>query len=304
LHDIECCAVIVAQQKQQRPEIERASARQEKVSDFMLNYLLGRAPADRELHLLVDQLTAANEKMIARAKNAQKVGETLFALIQSEAPSFAIFFEKVQETYVKLSLNYETASKEQGRAIEDLRDVVVRTPVFERIIAEREAAKRTYESTHAKYRDAKLRCRGQPTQESMMAFRNCRIERAQLAELLIAKTETFLTYRTKFTRFVQNRIKSAWERYGKSIERTSRVESELMGHLAEFCKKIRDNVESPHLILQTAEQATTEMKISGEELVGFGEWASPAPLPPPIEEEEEEGEAFTDDLIIVPLPDQ
>jgi hypothetical protein len=253
----------------------------------MLNYLLGRPPAGQELQFLVDQLTSANEKMTARAKSAQKVGETLFALIQSEAPSFAIFFEKIQELYVKLSLNYDTASKEQGRALEDLRDIVARTPVLDRIRSEREAAKKMYESAHTKYRDAKFRCKSEPTQESMMAFRNSRIVRAQMAEILIAKTEAFVAYRARFTRFVQSRSKSAWERYGKSIERTSTVESELMGQLADICKRIRDNVDSPHLILQTAEQA-------------LGERARAVP----VEEEEEEGEPLNDDRIIVPGPDQ
>jgi hypothetical protein len=71
----------------------------------------------------------------------------------ARAPFFAIFFEKIQAKYVKLSLNEETAAKEQGRAIENLRDIVARTPVLDRISSEREAAKEMCELAHIKDRD-------------------------------------------------------------------------------------------------------------------------------------------------------
>jgi hypothetical protein len=200
--------------------------------------------------------------MAARGRSAQKVGEALFALIQSEAPSFAIFFEKIQEIYTKLSLNYETASKEQSRAVEDLKDILVRTPVFQRISAERDIAKRNYDIAHKKYREAKILSQNHAAQETMMAFRNCRIERANSASILIEKTEVFLKYRIRFTRFVQNRSQSAWLTYGRSIVRASLVESELMGQLADLCKKLRENVENPHLILKTVEQAATDLRIT------------------------------------------
>jgi hypothetical protein len=248
--------------------------------------------------MLVQHLSAANDRMAARGKSAQKVGETLFALIQSEAPSFAVFFEKIQEIYTKLSLNYETAAKEQARAIEDLNDIVVRTPVFERISAERDAAKKSYDLVQKKYCDAKALSQNQPTQETTMAFRNCRIERANLASILIERTEAFLAYRTRFTRFVQNRSQSAWIKYGKSIERASKVEGELMGQLADLCKRLRDNVDSPHLILRTAEKAAVEMRISDGELAQFGE----GPAAP--DSVEEDGQPGDDDLVIVPLPDK
>jgi HD superfamily phosphohydrolase len=267
----------------------------------MLNFLLGRSSGCQELQSLVDHLTVANEKMAARGKSAQKVGDTLMALIHSEAPSFAVFFEKIQEIYTKLSRNYETAAKEQARAIEDLRDIVVRTPVFQRITSERETAKKNYDVAHGKYRDAKFRCKNQPTQESTMAFRSCRIERAQLAGILIEKTEQFLAYRTRFTRFVQNRSRCAWERYGRAIERASKVEAELMGQLAELCKRIRDNVDSPHLILKTAEEVAEDMRINDGELAGFGGMAVEVEAQ---EEEEEEGPSIDDDLILVTMPDE
>jgi hypothetical protein len=247
----------------------------------MLNFLLGRSSDSQELKLLVQHLTAANDKMAARGKTAQKVGDTLLALIQSEAPSFAVFFEKIQEIYTKLSLNYETASKEQARAIEDLNDIVARTPVFQRITFERETAKKNYDAAHKKYRDAKFQSQNQPSQETTVLFRNCRIERATMASILIEKTEAFLAYRTKFARFVQSRSQSAWTRYGKSIERASKVESELMGQLADLCKRVRDNVDSPHLILQTAEQAAAGLKIDDADAEFFGDGEK---REPPIED--------------------
>jgi hypothetical protein len=260
----------------------------------MLNFLLGRPSGCQGLKLLVQHLSAANEKMAARGKNAQRVGETLFALVQSEAPSFAVFFEKIQEIYTKLSLNYETASKEQARAIEDLNDIVVRTPVFQRIILERDTAKRNYDAAHKKYREAKFQSQNQPSQETTVLFRNSRIERATMASVLIEKTEAFLAYRTRFAGFVQSRSQSAWIRYGKSIERASKVESELMGQLADRCKRLRDNVDSPHLILQAVEQAAAGLKIddADAELFGDGEKRDA-----PVEGDTDE------DLVIVERPD-
>jgi hypothetical protein len=225
----------------------------------MFNFLLGRPSGGQELKLLVQHLTAANAKMAARGKSAQRVGETLAALIQSEAPSFAVFFEKIQEIYTKLSLNYETASKEQARAIDDLNDIVVRTPVFERISSERDIAKKDYDHAHENYRRAKAEAQNHPTQETIVLHRNSRIERARVSSVLIEKTEVFVAYRARVTRFIQKRSQSAWLRYGLSIERTAKVEGQLMGELTDLCRRLRDNVESPHLILQTAEQVAGEM---------------------------------------------
>jgi hypothetical protein len=262
----------------------------------MLTFLLGRQSGCQELNSLAQRLAAAQEKMVARSKSAQKVGETLYALVQSEAPSFAVFFERIRDIYTKLSLNYETASKEQSRAIDDLNDIVARTPVFERISAERESAKKHYDVIQKTYREAKLRSQNQPSQEATIAYQNSRIERARLASILIEKTEAFLSYRTRFTKFVQSRSQSAWLRYGKSIERASKVESELMEELAGLCKRLRDNVDTPHLILQTAEQGAAELQLADP----FAEEIPPAVM----DEEEEEADGIDDGLVIVSrIPD-
>jgi hypothetical protein len=232
----------------------------------MLSFLLGRPSGGQELKVLVQHLTAANAKLAARGKSAQRVGETLIVLVQSEAPSFAVFFEKIQEIYTKLSLNYETASKEQARAIDDLNDIVVRTPVFEHIGSEREIAKRDYDRAHEAYRKAKAQARNDPTQATIVEHRKCRIERARLASIYIEKTEAFIAYRARFTRFVQKRGQSAWQRYGLSIERASKVETQLMNEFADLCRRLRDNVESPHLILQTVEQTTSGARMTDAQL--------------------------------------
>jgi hypothetical protein len=248
----------------------------------MLSFLLGRPSGGKELKLLVQNLTAANAKMAARGKSARCVGETLIALVQSEAPSFVIFFEKIQEIYTKLSLNYETAASEQARAIEDLNDIVVRTTVFERISTEREVAKREYDHTHENYRKAKAQMKNHLTQETIVAHRNCRIERARKASILIEKTEAFVAYRNRFSRFVQKRNQSAWLRYGRSIERASKVEAELMSELANLCRRLRDNVDSPHLILQAEQVVSGRMDM----LLDFDE--TPTRAQDTATEEEEE----------------
>ena len=226
----------------------------------MLNYLLGKSAKGSELKTLVSQLTAANEKMLLRAKSAQKVGESLHALIAAEAPAFLRFFERIRDIYTRLGTNYETAAAEQARAIEDLNDIVVRYPILQRIENERAALKKKYEAAAKRYKDAKMK---QKAQEDEVFVRNCRIERATAANALIEKTEEYLSYRTRFNRFVQNRSASAWTRYGASIERTAGVEAELMTALSELCKRLRDNVDAPQKVIAAVEAVAANVPSGG-----------------------------------------
>ena len=236
----------------------------------MLNYIFGKPTRGQELKTLVSQLTSANEKMTQRAKSAQKVGESLHALIASEAPSFLRFFERIRDIYAKLGENYETAASEQARAIEDLNDIVVRYPILQRIESERAALKKRYEAVSQRYKEAKGK---QQTQESAAALRNCRVERAAAATALIEKTEEYLNYRHRFNRFVHNRSKSAWARYGASIERTAMVEVELMTALSELCKRLRDSVDAPKQVVAAVEAAAA--RPVGEIELSDGEMEAP-----------------------------
>jgi hypothetical protein len=236
----------------------------------MLNFLFGRQSACQELKTLVQQLTLANEKMMARAKGAQQVGDTLYALVQSEAPSYAVSFERVKEIYTRLSFNYETASKDQSRAIEDLSDIIVRYPVLQKISMDRDAVKKTYDAVNKKYQEAKVALKNQVSQETLAAYRNCRMERSVAAAALLERNDGFLNYRSRFVRFVQNRSESAWSRYGASIEKTARVEADLMTELAEICRTLRESTEGPLGILTSLEQKSSELRMKAEEKVDLG----------------------------------
>lgn len=235
----------------------------------MLNFLFGSKQECPELRHIVKQLSAANEKMKSRASSAQKVGESLLALVQSEAPAFAMFFEKIKDIYSSLSTNYQTAALEQSRVIEDLNDIIVRYPIFQRISHDREHAKKRYEIALNKCKEIKNAAKVDPNAETSSFLESCRLERASIAAVLIEKSELYLDYRTRFNRFVQNRTKSAWMRYGASIERTAKTESELMTQLAQICAKLRDNVDAPQKLLETAETALSDDKINVSDIDKF-----------------------------------
>jgi hypothetical protein len=268
----------------------------------MLNFIFGRQSGCQELKQLVQHLTTANEKMSARARSAQKVGDTLHALMQSEAPSYALFFEPIKEIYTKLSLNYETAAQEQARAVEDLRDIVIRFPIFERIASDRETAKKSYDLAQKKYKDAKTRAQNQTSPEILTVYRTAKIERANAAAVLVEKAECYLSYRSRFARFVQNRSKTGWMRFGSSIERASRVESELMGKLAGLCRRVRDNVENPQAILQVAESIQIEKDEKTDFFIVDESEVKPAQEPVPVTKVPEDPviDDWDDDIVLAP----
>lgn len=248
----------------------------------MLNFLFGSKPECPELRYVVKQLSLANDKMKAMAVSTGKVGHSLLAMVQSEAPAFAMFFEKIKEIYMSLSVNYQTAVVEQSRAIEDLNDIIVRYPVFQKIQQDRDIAKQKYDAVVKRYKDAKMAVKSNDNPENIVNFQNCRLERAAVAAILLEKSEIYLSYRTKFNQFVQNRTKSAWRRYGASIERTAKVEGELMSQLAQLCIRLRDNVNAPQKVIDATEEAVRLTKDDSIEIDKFDVT--------PLEEEEEEEE--------------
>ena len=225
----------------------------------MLNFLFGQQTGTQELKSLVSQMNVANDKMMQKAKSAEKAGECLYALIQSEAPSFLLFFERIKDVYIKLAMNYEMAAKEQARAIEDLNDIVVRFPILQRIAQERENLKKKYETIHRKYKELKMKAKAQPNRDMSGQLKNCRSDRAVAASALLKATEQYLNYRRRFNKFVQNRSKSAWTRFGESIERSALVEVELMTQLAELCRRLRENADSPKKVVEAVKEAMNDV---------------------------------------------
>ncbi|OHT03518.1 hypothetical protein TRFO_29130 [Tritrichomonas foetus] len=215
----------------------------------MLNSFFFKQPETQDLPALIAQLKAANEKMLARSKSANALGDALYALIQAEAPSFAVYFERVRDIYKSLSLIYETASNDQARALEDLNDIAVRYPIYQKLTDEREILKKHYSEVDQKYHSAKLQLKAQESQINLALYRESRIERAQIAANLIDVLENYISYRNRFNKFVENRSKNAWIRYGESIEKCAGDEAKLMNELRCLCNAIRDHVDEPNKIL-------------------------------------------------------
>ncbi|OHT15659.1 hypothetical protein TRFO_42397 [Tritrichomonas foetus] len=231
----------------------------------MFNYLFGKSTSSTDLEKLVQQLVAASEKMLARSQCAQNLGNSIYLLVKSEAPAFAVYFERVKEIYDSLALNYKIGAQEQLRAIEDIKDIIIRYPLLQKLEQERDLMKKDYDDLNKKYKDAKANLKTEETAETLAKYRKARIERAQFAEKLIDKSEVFIEYRNRFNRFVTNRSYDAWERYGKSIERVAKDETMLMSKLSDFCKSLRDNVDTPLSILEKIETSRNDLLIDETE---------------------------------------
>lgn len=225
----------------------------------MLKSLFGKQAEPQTLENLMQKLHAVSEKMIARSQCASNLGQTLYALVKSEAPAYSVYFERVKEIYENLSMNYKIAAGEQNRAIEDIHDIVIRYPILQKIENERNEMKKAYEEINSRYKQIKIDMKLKETQETLAKYRNARIERAQYASKLLEKTTEYMNYRERFDKFVTNRSTNAWKIYAKSIERTAKDEASLMTKLADICKTICDNVDNPQAIIETIENTKNNL---------------------------------------------
>lgn len=206
----------------------------------MLSFMSRRKSSCQDLQNVVRGLNGAHAKLVSKAKNAHLVGETLYKLIQSEAPSFSLAFERIRDIYRKISRNYEIAADEQARAIDDLNDIVVRFAVVDRLTQARETSKKNYDAILQKYKAAKAGVRVNQTQVSLSALQVLRAEQVAAAKTVLSDSETYLEYRTRFDKFVKSRSASGWTRFGASLTRMSEEEASLMSQLAEICRELRD----------------------------------------------------------------
>lgn len=225
----------------------------------MLNYLFGKQAEPQTLENLMQKLHAISEKMLARSKCASDLGQTLYALVRSEAPTYSVYFERVKEIYENLSMNYKIAAGEQNRAIEDIHDIVIRYPILLKLENERNEMKKIYEDINQKYKQAKIDMKLKETQETLAKYRNARIERAEYASKLLEKSTEYMNYRQRFDKFVTNRSTNAWQLYAKSIERTAKDEATLMTKLSDICKSICDNVDNPQAIIEAIENTKNNL---------------------------------------------
>ena len=225
----------------------------------MFNYFFGKQTSLQDLSALIQKLQTISDKMMARSQGATNLGTALYALVQSEAPSYAVYFERVKEIYENLAMNYKIAANEQLRAIEDLNDIQIRYPIYQKIEQEREEMKKAYNEVNQAYKAAKAEYKTKETQETLAKVRTARIERAKFAAKLLEKTKEYMAYRQRFTQFVNNRSLSAWTLFSKSIERTASDEASLMSKLSEYCKSIRDNVDNPRAIIEMIENTKNNM---------------------------------------------
>ena len=232
----------------------------------MLNYLFGKPTGIEDLEKLIQQLEAINEKMLSRSQSSSALGNSIYSLVKSEAPTFAVYFERVKEIYDNLSINYKLANQEQARAIEDLKDIIIRYPILQKLEKERDELKKVYDEGNKKYKEAKANLKAEDTPDNLNKYRNLRIERANLASKLIEKSEEYIDYRNRFNKFTANRSVDCWSRYGKSIERAAKEEAGLMAKLTDLCRSLRDNVNSPTTILERIESSAKDFIIDEDEI--------------------------------------
>lgn len=219
----------------------------------MFRFIFNKTDPD-DFKEMISNLKACNEKLKLRNKYAKRIGDSIFNLIQNEAPSFSVYFVKIKEIYYNLANVYEVASFELSRAFEDLNDIKIRYPILQRYEKEKEELKMKYEELNLMYKDAKAIMKKQETQFTVNNYRNYRNQRAQIAILYIEKLEEFLEYRKKFENFVEKRSRDSWKRYGHAMENVANKEKEIMEKLNKLFCAMKDNVQNPDDILESIEQ--------------------------------------------------
>ena len=219
----------------------------------MFSFIFNKTEHD-DFKEMLSSLKGCNERFKLRSKYAKGIGDSIFNLIQSEAPYYSVYFVKIKEIYYNLANVYEVASSELTRAYEDLNDIKIRYPILQRYEKEREELKMKYDEINLMYKDAKKIMKIQETQFTVNNFRNFRNQRAQAAILYVEKSEEFLNYQKRYETFVERRSRESWKRYGTAMKNVGNKEKEIMKKLNNLFTTMRDNVQNPENIIESIEQ--------------------------------------------------
>ncbi|KAH0785570.1 hypothetical protein GPJ56_010456 [Histomonas meleagridis] len=209
---------------------------------------------------MLSNLKSIKEQMELRVLYSKEIGNSIYDLIQSESPTFSVYFEKIKELCYSLANAYEIAKIEQTRAIEDLNDIDIRYPILKRHEEEKEQLYNKYKEADKLYKDAKLQMKSNESQITINNLRSTRNERARIASAIVEKTETYINYRNRFSRFVESRSRSCWKRFGESLEKLSKKENEIMSQLHTLFCSLKDNVETPENILLIVEEKINNLE--------------------------------------------
>ncbi|OHS96511.1 hypothetical protein TRFO_09893 [Tritrichomonas foetus] len=208
----------------------------------------------KEIYQFVNHAKYFIDQLKERSKATAAFANDLMALIQQEAPNFALHFGILKQLYLDLSASYLVAYFDQIRVFEDMNDIVARVSVIKRLEQEGTKAFNSYQIANKKYQEIKSKYKSAQSQENQILFDKARIERAKAAEELLNKHNEIKEYQPRFDKFVQNRTSSAWARFALSMEKLSKEEASIMEEISSFCKAIRDNLDNPEILLSKVRQ--------------------------------------------------
>ena len=194
-----------------------------------------------------------------RSNQTSALGESIMQLAKSEAPEYSVYCEPIKEFYDSLAIVYQNSVIEQTRALEDLNDILIRYPILQRKEDEKVKLMNMYNASNKKYKEMKLKFKNNQTQENLFYFKKLQNERIQCAQNVVDKVKECEEYQIKFDKFVENRFRSAWRRFGESFEKACKQEIEILEQLSAFCYKFRDNINTPQKILAKINDSQEEI---------------------------------------------
>ena len=203
---------------------------------------------NKELWELTDKLSKTVNTLRRQSSAFSDLSKSIIGIIQTEAPNYASYFEKISEIYKRLSYIYMNSSYQVDRALEDLKDINARFDVVKRSENERNAAKNQFNIACVEADKAYkgiVKDNPQTTERYQQSMR----KRSEMAQQLVFKDQELLEQRKKYRAFTMRRIKSAWQRYGQALADLYVLESAAFNELAVFYKSIKDHASEPEKIL-------------------------------------------------------
>jgi len=197
-------------------------------------------PHKKDLMNFVEKLETAAKAMEAQSLCFRSLGDEQLQVVSKEAPSFRLYFERIQEVYENLSDIYLKSYRSVCRSIEDLKDINYRFVAFVQMDRDRITFQKKYVSACNKLGSTKLLFdKSKP--ETIENYKTSFFERNEIASELLDKTKCLLQQKKKFELFSSRRMKSAWERYGETLSNLYVMESASMNELSILYKSIRDH---------------------------------------------------------------
>ena len=208
----------------------------------------------KELFELTEEMSKTVGALNNQSTAFAELSTSILSLIQSEAPSFKQYFERISATYKRLSYIYANGAVTVDRALEDLRDINARFAVVKRIEGQRNTAKANFNESCSSANSA-YKAMNPEKPETKDNYEKAMKKRTECAQKLFDEDKNLLEYRKKFKAFSMRRIKSGWERYGEALSNIYVMESASFNELAKLYKSIRDHATDPEKILVLVSQA-------------------------------------------------